>query len=168
MPLKFNKEVSAQLFKYIKTIDLKFNRKRPRRVWPFYCGMPLSHVANYVLASLCTPTTTTTIHSPGQSHHVHSRTLTASPSQALFQGESSLGRAGGRPQSTSRTQCPVFLCRWYRGRLSLCRVVSCERHQLCRDQRSWELGSKLVTCTTHLMFSLPPPHLQLQRHTATL
>lgn len=27
MPLKFNKEVSTQLFKYVSTIDLKFNRK---------------------------------------------------------------------------------------------------------------------------------------------
>ena len=27
MPIKFSKEVSTRLFKYVKTIDIKFNRK---------------------------------------------------------------------------------------------------------------------------------------------
>jgi hypothetical protein len=27
MPIKFNKNVSAQLFRYVKSVDIKFNRK---------------------------------------------------------------------------------------------------------------------------------------------
>jgi len=37
MPLKFNKELSTHLFKYIRTIDIKFNRKwkRGSELWTY-------------------------------------------------------------------------------------------------------------------------------------